>query len=293
MNRLLTLFVSLFTLNVTAQDKLTVAAANYPLAYFAQRIGADSIKIVYPIPADEDPAFWEPKDADIAAFQAADVILMNGATYSKWADKVTLSRAKTTDTSASFKGSYIEIKEAATHAHGPGAAHSHAGIAFTTWLDMQQAIAQANAIRKALLMRRPQAFAEFEKNFTSLKADLESLDTRLLAAGKALANRPLAASHPVYHYLARRYALNLQSVLWEPDLKPTAEQLSDLKALLGKHPSTLMLWEGDPIPEAAAAIQTLGLSSHVFDPCGNTPETGDWLSVMQANTVALEQLAKP
>jgi zinc transport system substrate-binding protein len=36
-------------------------------------------------------------------------------------------------------------------------------------------------------------------------------------------------------------------------------------------------------------LQTLGVQSLVFDPCGNTPEQGDFLSVMQQNVVNLRQ----
>jgi zinc transport system substrate-binding protein len=36
-------------------------------------------------------------------------------------------------------------------------------------------------------------------------------------------------------------------------------------------------------------LQTLGVQSLVFDPCGNTPEQGDFLSVMQQNVENLRQ----
>jgi zinc transport system substrate-binding protein len=50
-----------------------------------------------------------------------------------------------------------------------------------------------------------------------------------------------------------------------------------------------MIWEGEPTPEIVARLEELGVESVVFEPCGNTPDSGDYLSVMQANVRNLEQ----
>lgn len=265
--------------------KPQVLVANYPLKYFAERIGGSAVEVVFSAPGDEDPAFWQPDDAAITQFQNADVILMNGATYSKWAEKVTLPQSKLVDTSAAFKAQYIEIKADSTHSHGPGGEHSHSGTAFTTWLDLTQAIQQAEAVKTSLTKFAPDA----AKNFAALKSDLEALDARLIAVGKRIANAPLVASHPVYHYFARRYALNLQAVLWEPETVPDDKAMEDLKAILAKHPAKWMIWEGEPAKESVAKLDAIGVKSLVVDPCGNAPDAGDFLSVMKANVGALEK----
>lgn len=270
--------------------KPQVYVANYPLKYFAERLGNGLVEVQFPAPGDEDPAFWQPDDATIAAFQGADLILMNGATYSKWAEKVTLPQSKLVDTSAPFKAAYIEIKAESTHSHGPGGEHSHSGTAFTTWTDLQQAVQQAAEVCKAVAGLVGETGAkEVQARFNALKTDLEALDQRLLGVGRRIAGAPLVASHPVYHYLARRYALNLQSVLWEPEVVPDSKALDDLKAILAKHPAKWMLWEGEPAAESVAKLEALGVKSLVYDPCGNVPEKGDFLSVMKANVEALEK----
>jgi len=265
--------------------KPQVLVANYPLKYFAERIGGSAVDVVFPAPGDEDPAFWQPDDAAITQFQNAAVILMNGATYSKWAEKVTLPQSKLVDTSAAFKAQYIEIKADSTHSHGPGGEHSHSGTAFTTWIDLTQAIQQAEAVKTSLAKFAPDA----EKNFAALKSDLEALDARLVAVGKRIANAPLVASHPVYHYFARRYALNIQAVLWEPETVPDDKAMEELKAILAKHPAKWMIWEGEPAKESVAKLDAIGVKSLVVDPCGNMPDAGDFLSVTKANVEALEK----
>ncbi|MES2597777.1 MAG: metal ABC transporter substrate-binding protein [Verrucomicrobiota bacterium] len=270
--------------------KPQIYVANYPLKYFAERIGGNLVDVHFPAPGDEDPAFWQPDDAAIAKYQSADLILMNGATYSKWAEKATLPEAKITDTSAAFAKDYIQIKADTTHSHGPGGEHSHAGTAFTTWIDLQQAIQQASAVSDALQAVAPAGSTDAMKAaFTTLKGELESLDQRLLAVGKRINGAPLVASHPVYHYFARHYSLNLQSVLWEPETVPDDKAMEDLKAILAKHPAKWMIWEGEPAKESVAKLEAIGVKSLVFDPCGNVPDSGDFMTVMKANVEALEK----
>jgi zinc transport system substrate-binding protein len=87
----------------------------------------------------------------------------------------------------------------------------------------------------------------------------------------------------VYDYLARRYGLNLKSVHWEPDEFPSDAQWSELRAMLIKHPAKWMIWEGEPMQASVERLKAMGVSSLVFDPCGNTPNRGDFMSVMRRN----------
>lgn len=269
--------------------KPIVLVANYPLQYFAERLGGDAIDVRYPGPPDEDPAFWQPDDETIAKYQAADLILMNGATYSKWAEKISLPASKVIDSSASFKAQFIEIKDTGTHSHGPGGDHSHSGTAFTTWIDFQQAVQQAQNVRDALKQKWPAIAQQADKNFDALRSDLQALDSRMEAVGKRINGAPLVASHPVYHYWTRRYAINLKSVLWEPEVVPGDKAMAELKTILATHPAKWMVWEGEPAAESVAKLKAIGVQSVVFDPCGNVPEKGDFLAVMKENIAAMEK----
>lgn len=72
--------------------KLSVHVVNYPLYYFAERIGGVRVHVEFPAPADIDPAFWSPDADTVAGFQAADLILLNGAGYAKWAGRAICRR---------------------------------------------------------------------------------------------------------------------------------------------------------------------------------------------------------
>lgn len=270
------------------RDKPTVAVANYPLKYFAEQIVGDDIEVIFPIPSDIDPAFWIPEPNGVLAFQSADVILLNGATYSKWLDKVTLLRRKKVNTSEGFKEQYIQIQDFTTHRHGPQGKHAHAGLAFTTWIDFQQAIQQAEAIRNTVTKLLPEQEKHFGTNFLALKTDLLNVDRRIEEIVNRKRVQPLLASHPVYDYFARRYGLNIRSVLWEPEIVPNARQWVELENIIKEHPAKWMIWEGDPHPDSIARLESLGIGSVVFDPAGHVPDNGDFLSVMHQNVQNLQ-----
>ena len=278
----------LFALPLLAAEPLRVYTVNYPLQYLAERIGGEHVQAVYPGPADEDPAFWTPSASDIAAYQQADLVLLNGANYAKWISKVSLSRARTVNTSRAFRDDYIEVKQTATHSHGPAGEHSHTGVAFTTWLDPLQAIKQARAVRDALIRKHPAQRQAFEQNFQALETQLKQLDQRIKTVVARQPRQPLVASHPVYQYLARRYDLNLQSVTWEPETMPTEKQWQSLTTLLSEHPARRMLWEAQPASDIEQRLKSLAVQSVVFDPAARKPARGDYLGVMHNNIDNLE-----
>ena len=77
-----------------------IYAVNYPLAYFAGRIAGDRARVEFPVPPDIDPAFWSPDAEAVAAFQDADLILLNGAGYARWVHGASLPRRRTINTLA-------------------------------------------------------------------------------------------------------------------------------------------------------------------------------------------------
>ncbi len=266
---------------------LTVYVVNYPLQYFAQRIAGEHAKVMFPAPSATEPAVWMPEPETIMAYQQADLILLNGASYAKWTDTASLPRSRQVHTSADFADRYIHIENTITHRHGPEGEHAHAGTAFTTWLDFEPATLQAKAIAEALERKRPSLREVFQHNFAALEKDLKALDREMKALVVRKPNLPLIASQPVYQYLAHQYQLNLKSVHWEPDEVPTEEQWQELEALLETHAAQWMIWEGPPLAETVTRLETNGLTSVVFDPCSQRPSQGDFLNVMQQNIQSL------
>ena len=266
-----------------------VYTVNYPLAYFAERIAEDAVNVVLPAPADVDPAVWSPAAETVENYQQADLVLLNGAGYAGWIQRVSLSQSRLIDTSAALQDRLIPVADEVTHRHGPSGDHSHQGTAFTTWLDVELAIGQAHAVFDALVRLQPEGETAFRERLMGLEQDLLKLDKGLQDVAARIGDRPLLFSHPVYQYLLRRYDLNGYSLHWEPQELPDEAAWRELSRLLEEHPAAWMIWEDEPHQETVSRLERMGIASLVFRPCGNRPADGDFLHAMQGNLKALEQ----
>lgn len=290
-SRLIMMTIALCLAAQASAQSLVVYAVNYPLAWMAERVGGAEVEVRFPVPAGEDPAFWDPSPDDIVGFRDADLILLNGAGYAKWVAGASLPRRKLVDTSAAFADRLIRVDGDVVHSHGPGGDHSHAGVAFTTWLDPAQAVLQARAAEQAMARALPQKAEVFAARLAGLEDDLEELDGQLRDAFSGLDGGTLLASHPVYQYLARRYGLDVDAFAWEPDTPPDDVQWRLLETLLESQPSSVMLWEAEPLPATRERLAAAGVAIVVFSPAMNRPAQGDFLDVMRANVDAVRAAA--
>jgi zinc transport system substrate-binding protein len=272
----------------SVQDKISVITVNYPLYYFADRIAGDLVNLQYIIPKDVDPAYWIPNEKELEVYQSSDIIVINGANYAKWMDDVSLPSSRIVNTAATFESELILLKNLASHNHGPEGEHEHGGFAFTTWLDFKLALKQAEAVRAILVNKLPTEKLKINKNFEALKSELESLDREMISSASNLKEFNLLGSHPVYQYLSKGYNLTIQSVHFEPNETPTKKQWEPLVPLISESKTNLMFWENSPLQEIESKLLEFKINGTVFNPCGNKPENGDFLSVMKSNINSLK-----
>jgi zinc transport system substrate-binding protein len=261
-----------------------VLTVNYPLQYFAERVGGEFVQALYPGPVDTDPVNWKPDVATVVEYQQADLILLNGAGYAGWTQQVSLPLAKQVDTSAAFTQLLLPITDKVDHTHGPTGKHVHDDLAFTVWLDPELAKLQATAIHAALGPLLPEQTTILDANLIALADSLLELDEELARTFKLRNGQQIIYSHPVYQYLDQRYELNGISMHWEPDELPADTEFAKLNNMAG----ALMIWEAPPLPETEAKLATMGISIIVFDSGATKPASGDYLDVMQANLQRLQ-----
>lgn len=274
--------------------KPVVYTTFYPTTYFTERIGGDHVQVLCPCPADEDPSAWMPDDGILAAYQGADLIVANGASFEHWLQHTILPEDKLLLTAKPLADNFITLEHELTHSHGPGGEHTHGRTDGHTWLDPNNARIQAQAIRDALIRDFPERRDAFEQGFDALSADLDTLDARLKTLSQKLGDQHLLANHPAYNYLARRYGWNVKNYHLEPEQLPSEEAVAEIESYLAKNPATIMLWESQPSLEVAEKFENvLSLQSVVFSPCEMLPsearEAGKtYLTVMNQNVARLE-----
>ena len=276
------------TVDTAAASIITV---NYPLYYFTQQLAGDLATVILPVPAGTDPAQWNPQLEDVLRMQQAELIILNGAGYSTWLDKVSLSPNQLVNSSLDAKDQWIALDGQTTHSHGPGSEHSHSGYAFTTWMDLTLARQQASAIARALIKRWPEQQQAIALRETRLLETLTELDIAYQQLAVDLAGKNLIYSHPVYQYFERRYQLAGESLHWEPGEMPSEKQWRYLQNRVAGKSNSLFIWEDEPLTGIAERMAAMGLASVVIRPAANTGSK-DWLGEQQANLKRLRGLAR-
>lgn len=270
-----------------AQERARVVAVNYPLQYLAERLLGDAAEVVFPVPKDVDPSFWRPSIADISMIQSADLILLNGAGFSSWVDRVSLPRAKLVNTSAAIEEQFITT-QSITHSHGAGGEHSHEGVASYVWLDRTLAMSQAKVIAMAITDRGLAPAEEVAARLAALLSELVALDEQTQAALQPLRDVAFIATHPRYQYFARRYGLSIASLEWDAGAIPDETQMAELALFAESTQPRILIWEAEPSAAAFERTQDLGLVNIVFAPLAHGTSEADFIA---AFTQAISAIA--
>ncbi len=282
-------FLLLFIIGISgcAEDRqensgpktLRVFADNHALAFFAQRIGGEHVVVETP-PASQN-GDWQPTLDEIVRIQSADLILLNGAGYAKWAKRASLPASRTRTMSDRERDRWIEEVDETAHAHGPEGEHTHTITASYTWTDPEIAIKQADSVRFALVDVAPEYQEKFRSNLRLLQRDIQTTSADVERAINTNPSQPILFSQPIYQYMQRRFRMNGQSVHWLPNDMPSQEQWDSLEDTLKEHPAEFMIWPTEPDPKIAERLQGMNISSVVYNPTGVADPERNILVVME------------
>jgi zinc transport system substrate-binding protein len=265
---------------------LKIVALSFPAQWLTQRLQGEGAVVERLLPAGEDPPTYQPPPERIAALQDADLIVGNGAGYEAWLSTASLPEARLVLTADGLD--LIRLPET-RHRHGAEGEHSHGGVDPHTWTDPLLLIQQADALTVALHRARPQG--GWDDRAAVLKAELEALHVELQAGLAPLSERRIAANHPAYNYLARRYALDLTSFDFDPKTPPSAESLAAFNTWAIGQDAPMLWWEQTPADAVRAAFPPT-VRHVVIDPLEQPPDGGEYdlLRAARANVSALSGL---
>lgn len=268
-----------------------VRALSFPAAWLATRVGGSAVSVENVLPEGEDAPFWSPPGDTVAALQSAELIVMNGQGFEKWVETATLPSGSLVDSAASVTPIHLE---AVTHSHGKGGAHSHAALDPHTWSDPIAFTAQAEAVHAALVKARPEQSSTFGAGLAAVKTDLADVDEALRSALAPASGLPLAASHPAFNYLARRYSLSIESFDFDPEtpVLPADRKAFDAWMAATEAPH-ILLWEGAPT-DAVKRSFPAGVIHAYIDPLEQPGPSGtyDYVAQARANVAAFDTLFK-
>ncbi len=273
----------------SAPQPLDVRALSFPAAWLVQRVAGDAVTLTNVNPPGEDPPAWQPSGDLVADLGNADLIVANGANYEAWVTTASLPTAKLLQLAEEQD---LITLPGVTHSHGKSGSHSHAGIDPHTWADPTLLAKQALALHDQLVAMDPGHKATFDDGLARVQADLEALDKELAAALTGAKVHRMAASHPAFNYLARRYGLDVTSFGFDPSESPDATAKAPFDAwtaTAGADP--VLLWEAAPADPARAAFSA-EVRQIVLDPLEQPGADGsyDYLAKSRTNVAVFTGL---
>ncbi len=269
-----------------------VYVSNYPLYYFADKIGGEAIDLRFPASKETDPSGWVPGAENIVQMQEADLILLNGATFEKWLNNVTLKDEDMVNTTEDLQDKMLPLGEHFTHSHGEGGEHTHEGTASITWLDLSLAIAQAEKVNEALKKEAPGKSEDFQDNFEKLTNSLSELHKNYQDLEIDPEKVQLIYSHPVYQYLQNAYGLKGENLHWEPSDGWDKDKKHEIEHLAKKGKKTYLIWEDEPTKAMKEGLEEMGVTSIVVNPLFGQPENLDMQEVLFKNLQSLQKISE-
>lgn len=208
-------------------DRVKVLASFYPLAYYAEQIGGEFVKVSTLIPPNSEVHSWQPSISDIISAEEADIIIYNGAGLDHWVedDILEIVRVQEKTVVEASEGITLlepgEPEEEDDHGHEEGDPH--------VWVSPYTAGIQAEKLYNALVQVDPEHTAEYTENWNRFKARLDALDQRYLEELKDAPKDVIFTTHSAYGYLSDRYGFHQHGVIGlSADEQPSTQVLSEI-----------------------------------------------------------------
>lgn len=276
-----------------------VAAASYPLAYFAEQLTGDSIEVLAITPAAKAGESWRPSQAETLSMQESDIIFVNGsaAPFATWLPHVTLPDSKicATANDGLKLSDMIAVEDIRiVHSHGPEGEHSHPTMVAYSWLDPNMSAKQVAIMTERLIATYPDSKPSIQQSALKLTEALEELAPQFADISQHATEPPIVlTSSPDLKFLTRAAGLNDIHLNWREPPSP-AEAKAQLEAKLStlEQSPKFMLFPAEPTPDLRSVAESFDLETIVLDPMRFAPPEGDYFSVMSANLKKLEPVAE-
>lgn len=220
----------------TDEETLSIYTTVYPIEYFTERIGGDSVSVASVYPPGSDEHTFEPTQKDMMEMADADYLFSIGlglegfissaeetlANQSveivKLADAISdeqLIAGEPHDHGTEEEHSEDEhAHEEDEHAHEEEGheGHDHGELDPHIWISPSISIELARAIEQKLIEAAPEQQQTFEANFDELEAELQALDASFKEMAEQANRDTFFVSHAAFGYWADAYNLNQVSV---------------------------------------------------------------------------------
>ncbi|MGI5375257.1 metal ABC transporter substrate-binding protein [Streptomyces sp. CA-251387] len=281
-------------------DKFDVVASFYPMAFLAEQIGGDHVKVS----SLTEPG-QEPHDLEVSAQQRAQIEESDAALYLKGLqpavdEAVSQSGVKTKIDAAALTTLEDHGNLEDSHEHEGEAAHSeehseeeeHARDPHI-WLDPVKYAEVAKGVGAAFEKADPDHAADYKKNTAALVKKLDALNTQFADGLKNTKTKVFFTNHAAFGYLAERYGLTQEAISGlDPESEPSPARIKELQEEAKADGVTTVFYETLVSDKTAKTLaDDAGLKTDVLDPLEGITDKSkgdDYFGVMEANLTALK-----
>ena len=266
-----------------SRNKVSVAAAFYPVAFAAQKVGGTRVEVANLTPVGAEPHDIELNSAQLDRLLEAKVAFVLGSDFQPAVEKAADRR----------DGSTVELLPKLIDAKGKKVAKEGkaGGLDPHVWLDPVLMSQLVGEVERGLAAADPKGAATYQKNAQALQDRLTALDTRYRDRLTGCTRDLLVTSHEAFGYLANRYGLRQEGVAGlSPDTEPDPARLGDLAQLARNQGVTTVFTEETVSPRIAQTLarDAGGLRTEVLSPLESLTkrerdDKADYFTLMDAN----------
>ncbi|WP_338472779.1 metal ABC transporter substrate-binding protein [Niallia sp. XMNu-256] len=263
-----------------AAETLKVYTTLYPLEDFTNKIGGKYVDVESIMPAGTDAHTFEPTTRQMMTIAEADAFIYNGLGMEPFAEKMAEAlvneKVKMVEATHGIKTiahgeehseeaahAYKELHSEEAHEHEEEQhsesnphGHDHGDFDPHVWLDPYRSITLAENIKNTLVELKPDAKEEFEKNFESLKTELQKLDEEFHQLAESKDNPEMIVSHAAYGYWEDVYGIHQIPVTGlSPSVEPSQKELEIIIQMANEKQIKYILFEQNVTPRVAEIIQ--------------------------------------
>ncbi len=184
------------TVSTAAAAPITVVAAENFYGDIARQIGGGQVAVTSILTnPDQDPHEFEASPSTARAFADAAVVIVNGAGYDGWAEKLL---------SASPAASRAVVVVAAL-------VHKTAGDNPHVWYDPTAMPALAETLCGLFVKLDPVHQDDYARRLTTFRRSIKPLEGRIAEIRTKYSGKPVTATEPVFGYMAAALGLDMRN----------------------------------------------------------------------------------
>ena len=227
------------------RPKLRIVTTIYPLTEIVKGIAGDRGEVFQLIPTGAEVHDFQLRPSDVAQLRQADLLVAVGPALEPWLPKIEAALGGKIRRQVYF---FDELKKQGF----PGLVEQDPHL----WLDLKADELLAEALLNQLAELDPEGRLYYSERGQKLQAEISALDREFQEQlMNCRSNLFIVAGHQAFGYLARRYHLQLVSLVGaNPEARPGLKKIQEIIELIKKEKVRAIFYESSVTPYYARTI---------------------------------------